>query len=129
MRWLEGITNSMDISLGKLWEFMMDRKAWYAAVYGVTKSWTRLSNITELNWKKTEDKTIKKQIIPWCSKSLRALILILFEHMCPAHNEPKQYQNVRVWSRERLVARPCKETGNSCLKNSSPQKLSAKLFF
>ena len=128
MRWLDGITNSMDISLGGLRELVLDREAWRAAVHKVTKSWTRLSNRTELNWKKTEDKTIKKQIIPWCSKSLRALILILFEHMCPAHNEPKQYQNVRVWSRERLVARPCKETGNSCLKNSSPQKLSAKLF-
>ena len=65
MRWLDGITDSMDMSLRKLQELVMDRKAWHAAVHGVTKSWTQLSNWTQMKVKVKSLSCVPLFQTPW----------------------------------------------------------------
>ena len=65
MRWLDGLTDSMDMGLGELQELIMDREAWHAAIHGVAKSQTRLSNWNELNWTELNDEqTLKASVDP-----------------------------------------------------------------
>ena len=80
MRCLDGITNSMGMGLGRPWQLVMDREAWRAVVHGVTKSWTWLSDWTELNW---TELTLHSFFLPVYFKTLYPVSFCLFRILFP----------------------------------------------
>ena len=89
MRWLDGITNSMQMSLGELWELVMDREAWCAVIHGVAKSWTWLSDWTELILSPVT--SISMRFLPWNFSRQATLELVLSWCDCEFSFTPVTY--------------------------------------
>ena len=132
MRWLDDITDSMDMSLGELREFLVDREAWHAVAHGVSNSWTRLRDWTELNWAADSEEELKSFLMKVKEETEKAGLKLNIQKMKIIASGPitswqidvkqwKHYQTLFSWAPKwlQMVIAARK------LKDSSPWKKSS----